>query len=324
MLAINKLHISISGVKYILQTAVIYKWSPFMLTVQDLETLRKRYVNALLAGDSGKARQAVSDAQNRGFGIHSVYVDILSYAQSSIGEMWHNGEINIGVEHLATVITLDIMNELRSKVSTYRKSNGFRAVVTPVEGDTHILGSRMLSDFLIIDGWEVDFMGGPIPIEDLVKFVQSRSVDMVGISITNTAYIANVQSTIRALKSIIPNPKILIGGLALDDSKIDLKSFEGDAVALNIFEGVAVARNLVGLTDGGYTLEEHLAALGSRIRAERLENQMTQQDLATASELDRTYISALEQGKQNVTFGAVLRIAKALNISLPLLGIPLE
>ena len=51
---------------------------------------------------------------------------------------------------------------------------------------------------------------------------------------------------------------------------------------------------------------------------------MTQQDLATASELDRTYISALEQGKQNVTFGAVLRIAKALNISLPLLGIPLE
>jgi methanogenic corrinoid protein MtbC1/DNA-binding XRE family transcriptional regulator len=295
-----------------------------MVTVQDLETLRKRYVSALLAGDAGKARQAVSDAQNRGLGIHSVYVDILSCAQSNIGEMWHNGEINIGVEHLATGITLDIMNELRSKVSTYRKSNGCRAVITPVEGDTHILGSRMLSDFLIIDGWEVDFMGGPIPIEDLVKFVKNRSVDMVGISITNAAHITNVQSTIRALKSIIPNPKILIGGLAMDDSKIDLKSFRGDAVALNIFEGVAVARNLVGLTDKGFTLEEHLAALGSRIRTERLENQMTQQDLATASELDRTYISALEQGKQNVTFGAVLRIAKALNISLPLLGIPLE
>ena len=43
---------------------------------------------------------------------------------------------------------------------------------------------------------------------------------------------------------------------------------------------------------------------------------MTQQDLANASELDRTYISALEQGKQNVTFGAVLRISKALNLEL--------
>ena len=43
---------------------------------------------------------------------------------------------------------------------------------------------------------------------------------------------------------------------------------------------------------------------------------MTQQDLANASERDRTYISAVEQGKQNVTFGSVWRIAKALNLSL--------
>ena len=287
-----------------------------MVTSQDLETLRKRYVNALLTGDSDKARQAVSDAQNRGLGVQSVYVDLLSYSQSVIGKMWHDGEINIGVEHLGTVITLEIMSELRTQASAMRKSNGFRAVVAPVEGDTHMVGSRMLSDFLIIDGWEVDFMGGSTPGKDLVEFVKSRSVDMVGISVTIPTYINNAKSTIRALKSISPSPKILIGGLALSNSKVDLKSLEGDAVVLNIFEGVSEARNLVGLTDGGFSLEEHLAALGSRIRTARLEKQMTQQDLANASELDRTYISALEQGKQNVTFGAVLRISKALNLGL--------
>ena len=287
-----------------------------MVTSQDLETLRKRYVNALLTGDSDKARQAVSDAQNRGLGVQSVYVDLLAYSQSVIGKMWHDGEINIGVEHLGTVITLEIMSELRTQASAMRKSNGFRAVVAPVEGDTHMVGSRMLSDFLIIDGWEVDFMGGSTPGKDLVEFVKSRSVDMVGISVTIPTYINNAKSTIRALKSISPSPKILIGGLALSNSKVDLKSLEGDAVVLNIFEGVSEARNLVGLTDGGFSLEEHLAALGSRIRTARLEKQMTQQDLANASELDRTYISALEQGKQNVTFGAVLRISKALNLGL--------
>ena len=287
-----------------------------MVTSQDLETLRKRYVNALLTGDSDKARQAVSDAQNRGLGVQSVYVDLLAYSQSVIGKMWHDGEINIGVEHLGTVITLEIMSELKTQASAMRKSNGFRAVVAPVEGDTHMVGSRMLSDFLIIDGWEVDFMGGSTPGKDLVEFVKSRSVDMVGISVTIPTYINNAKSTIRALKSISPSPKILIGGLALSNSKVDLKSLEGDAVVLNIFEGVSEARNLVGLTDGGFSLEEHLAALGSRIRTARLEKQMTQQDLANASELDRTYISALEQGKQNVTFGAVLRISKALNLGL--------
>ena len=287
-----------------------------MVASQDLKILRERYVSSMLLGDAGKAKQAVIDAQSRGLAVQAVYVDILAYSQSVLGAMWHKGEINIAVEHLATVITLEIMNELRMQASQMRKSNGFRAVVTPVEGDTHTVGSRMLSDFLIIDGWEVDFMGGPTPGKDLVEFVKIRSVDMVCISVTMPTYINNAKSTIEALKLINPSPKILIGGLALNSSEIELNSLNCDAVASNIYEGVTEARRLFGIDDGDFTLEEHLSALGSRIRTTRLDKGMTQQDLANAAELDRTYISALEQGKQNVTFGAVLRIAKALNLSL--------
>lgn len=295
-----------------------------MVASQDLKILRERYVSSLLLGDASKAKQAVIDAQSRGLGVHAIYVDILDYSQSVIGEMWHKGQINIGIEHLATVITLEIMSDLRLKASSHRKSNGFRAVITSVEGDTHIVGSRMLSDFLIIDGWEVDFMGGPTPAEDLVEFLKDRHVDMVGISVTNPVYIPNAQLAIRALKLTNPNIKVLIGGLALNGSEVDLESFDCDAVALDIFEGIEQARNLVGLTNGGLTLEEHLAALGSRIRTARLEKGITQQGLAIDAGLDRTYISALEKGKQNVTLGAILRISKALNLGLPFLGISAE
>ena len=280
-----------------------------MVEVQDLEILRKRYLESLLAGDFERAMQAVYDAENRGLGVQAIYVDLLAYSQSVIGLMWHDGEINIGVEHLGTVITLEVMNNLRTQATEMRRSNGFRAVVSPVDGDTHVIGSRMLSDFLIIDGWEVDYMGGPTPEKDLVEFVKDRTVDMVGISVTIPTYINNAKSTISALKSISPTPKILLGGLALSSSEIELNSLNSDAVALNIFEGITQARSLVGITNGGFTLEEHLAALGFRIRKARLDKAMTQQDLANASELDRTYISALEQGKQNVTFGAVLRLS---------------
>jgi transcriptional regulator with XRE-family HTH domain len=38
----------------------------------------------------------------------------------------------------------------------------------------------------------------------------------------------------------------------------------------------------------------------------------TQQELADAAGLDRTYISGLEHGKQNPTIGALLRLATAL------------
>ena len=43
---------------------------------------------------------------------------------------------------------------------------------------------------------------------------------------------------------------------------------------------------------------------------------MTQRDLANASGLDRTYISMVEHGKQNLTIGAVLRIADALGVPI--------
>ena len=40
----------------------------------------------------------------------------------------------------------------------------------------------------------------------------------------------------------------------------------------------------------------------------------SQQDLAEASGLDRTYVSALENGRQNLTIGALVRIAMALGV----------
>jgi transcriptional regulator with XRE-family HTH domain len=43
---------------------------------------------------------------------------------------------------------------------------------------------------------------------------------------------------------------------------------------------------------------------------------MSQQDLADGSGLDRAYISSVENGKQNVTIGAVFKLSDALDIAL--------
>lgn len=63
------------------------------------------------------------------------------------------------------------------------------------------------------------------------------------------------------------------------------------------------------------TLENFLESLGARIRATRGRKSMTQQQLAQKAKLDRSYIVAVERGRQNVTVGAVMRIAEALDVS---------
>ena len=61
-------------------------------------------------------------------------------------------------------------------------------------------------------------------------------------------------------------------------------------------------------------LKAFLSTLGGRIRTTRLKRGMTQTDLATAARLDRAYLSGVENGKHNITVGAVLRLAAALEV----------
>ena len=80
------------------------------------------------------------------------------------------------------------------------------------------------------------------------------------------------------------------------------------------FPAVGQARSLVGLARQRPSLADYLAAMGRKINSVRTALNMTQQDLANASGLDRTYISMVEHGRQNLTMGAVVKIADALDV----------
>ncbi len=53
---------------------------------------------------------------------------------------------------------------------------------------------------------------------------------------------------------------------------------------------------------------------GKKIRKLRLDNKMSQEELAYESGLHRTYIGSVERGEKNLTIKNVFKIAKALGI----------
>jgi transcriptional regulator with XRE-family HTH domain len=57
-------------------------------------------------------------------------------------------------------------------------------------------------------------------------------------------------------------------------------------------------------------------ALGRAVRALRLESNMSQEHLAREMDVHPTYISRIEAGRRNVSWGTVLRISRALGVSL--------
>jgi transcriptional regulator with XRE-family HTH domain len=64
------------------------------------------------------------------------------------------------------------------------------------------------------------------------------------------------------------------------------------------------------------TRDKALTKLGANIRAKREEKELSQEALAELADLDRTYIGGVERGERNSTILSVLRIAKALKISV--------
>jgi transcriptional regulator with XRE-family HTH domain len=53
---------------------------------------------------------------------------------------------------------------------------------------------------------------------------------------------------------------------------------------------------------------------GENVRAARMQKGWSQEDLADACELDRTYVSSIERGKRNPTLRVVEQIAHGLGV----------
>lgn len=57
-------------------------------------------------------------------------------------------------------------------------------------------------------------------------------------------------------------------------------------------------------------------AYGNKVRQIRKDKGVSQEKLAELAELDRTYISDIENGKRNVSIETIFKIADALKISV--------
>lgn len=62
--------------------------------------------------------------------------------------------------------------------------------------------------------------------------------------------------------------------------------------------------------------KDYLITLGKRIKALRLEKGISQTELAYRCGFDKSNYNTIESGKRNVTITSLLKISKALEISL--------
>lgn len=70
--------------------------------------------------------------------------------------------------------------------------------------------------------------------------------------------------------------------------------------------------------------DPYLDILGQRIRARRRDLGLSQEGLAHAAGLDRSYVGRIERGEHNLTFIALVRLCRAMECDVAALtvGVP--
>lgn len=280
-----------------------------------LKALQVTYLQALVDGDSLGASEIVNQALRAGLSPRRICHDVFSPALREIGRRWELGELSVAGEHLATQITVTEVERLRLNKDAPSKLDR-TVLVSCVEGEQHSVGALMLAALMSLDGWSVTNLGANTPTDALLDMIGKRKPDLVVLSITLAENLSRLGEALSRISALDDAPRVMVGGPgAVFQTMPGAVSTEIPVTDLK--DACSRARELVGVENKAPGLEAHLSRLGKQIQSLRKEQGWSQQVLAERAGLDRTYISAVERGRQNVTLGACHKISRAL-------GVPLE
>lgn len=204
----------------------------------------QQYIEMLLNGNRHEALQLISRLSDQGVSVKDIYLEIFQPAQYQMGQLWLKNEISVAKEHYCTAVTQQAMSMLYPKIfSTERK--GLTFVAACVGNELHEIGVRMVADFFEMDGWDTYYLGANTPTDSIIKAVNERNADLVGLSIALPIHRSLLRSIIEQLKPQLPQKtKIIIGGYALNHLNFDINWFGAHAYAPNAQEAIEIGNSL--------------------------------------------------------------------------------
>lgn len=177
----------------------------------DLNSLENAVFEALLAGDASRCRSLITTAYLAGASAASLCDGALRSAMARLGELWKHGEDGIAVEHHATCICIQIVEQLRM----FQPDPATTAPVAVGGGttaDPYLLPSQMASVVLNECGYRAMNLGPHSPNAVLLAAVAKYRPTLVWLSLTSIADVGICAQSVRELAASLAGIPLVVGG----------------------------------------------------------------------------------------------------------------
>ena len=166
---------------------------------------------------------------------------ILLPLQRRVGELWHQGRLNVAVEHYVTKIIqqklFSVMNQL--PVNEF----GPRILIACPEGETHEIGAQAVAYMAATKGCHVYYLGSDLPSSDLATFCEKIKPDLVLLSLTEVKSDAFARQLLQELEPLAARWTVALGG----QGALAIEELFPDSKVTVIHDLVALRSRLLGL-----------------------------------------------------------------------------
>jgi len=165
------------------------------------EILIERLFDALTSGDREASREIVADTLSSGCSAEQVLTDLFWPTYERIETFHRNDQLATLSHHLATRLLRMLVDQTTLRL-TRRSPNGHTvfAVCGPTDSDE--LAAQMAVDLLEAAGFEVQFAGGGIAMDEILARVQDQKPDHLLLFASAPQDLPEIRSLIDTLNEI--------------------------------------------------------------------------------------------------------------------------
>lgn len=183
---------------------------------EDVESSRKAFLSAIIAGEEQAATRVILDAYLAGTSIAEICDAIIAKGFHEIGDLWQCGDVKVYEERRACELCTRVVHELR-KVVGEGPVNGPVAIGGTLEGDPYTLAASMTEIALRNLGWRASLLGHMLPFGSLQAAIVDMKPTMAWISVTTLADVDKFCTEFNLLFDVAQSTSttLIVGGQAV-------------------------------------------------------------------------------------------------------------